>query len=184
MKFFADTADTEEIRELADLGLLDGVTTNPSLVAKTGRDFFEVLKEICSIVDGPVSAEVTATDYDSMITEGRKLAEVADNITSAGGALRTRTIIAAAANSDDVATQVHTMWAGRMAATRVIVERAMERGDIAPETDPVLVIESLVAPIWLRLLVTGETVDDQFVDDLAAFTARAAASGQSPPGGR
>jgi len=80
MKFFADTADTEEIRELADLGLLDGVTTNPSLVAKTGRDFFEVLKEICSIVDGPVSAEVTATDFDSMVTEGRKLADVADNI--------------------------------------------------------------------------------------------------------
>ncbi len=80
MKFFADTADTEEIRELADLGLLDGVTTNPSLVAKTGRDFFEVLKEICSIVDGPVSAEVTATDFDSMMTEGQKLADVADNI--------------------------------------------------------------------------------------------------------
>lgn len=80
MKFFADTADTEEIRELADLGLLDGVTTNPSLVAKTGRDFFEVLKEICSVVDGPVSAEVTATDYDNMVTEGRKLADVADNI--------------------------------------------------------------------------------------------------------
>jgi transaldolase len=80
MKFFADTADTEEIRELADLGLLDGVTTNPSLVAKTGRDFFDVLKEICSVVDGPVSAEVTATDYDNMVTEGKRLADVADNI--------------------------------------------------------------------------------------------------------
>jgi transaldolase len=80
MKFFVDTADTEEIRELADLGLLDGVTTNPSLVAKTGRDFFEVIKETCKIVDGPVSAEVTATEYDGMIEEGRRLADLGDNI--------------------------------------------------------------------------------------------------------
>ena len=80
MKFFIDTADTEEIRELAATGLLDGVTTNPSLVAKTGRDFFEVLDEICAVVDGPVSAEVTATDADAMIAEGRKLRELADNI--------------------------------------------------------------------------------------------------------
>ncbi len=80
MKFFVDTADTEEIRELADTGLLDGVTTNPSLVAKTGRDFFEVIKEICDIVDGPVSAEVAATDFDTMIEEGKKLAGVAENV--------------------------------------------------------------------------------------------------------
>ena len=81
MKFFVDTADVDEIRELVDTGLLDGVTTNPSLVAKTGRDFFEVLKEICTLVPGPVSAEVAATDTDSMLTEGRKLAEIAPNIT-------------------------------------------------------------------------------------------------------
>ncbi len=80
MKFFVDTADTEEIRELADTGFLDGVTTNPSLIAKTGRDFIEVVKEICSIVDGPVSAEVAATDYDTMIEEGKKLAGIAENI--------------------------------------------------------------------------------------------------------
>ena len=81
MKFFVDTADVDEIRELVDTGLLDGVTTNPSLVAKTGRDFFEVLKEICTLVPGPVSAEVAATDTDSMLVEGRKLAEIAPNIT-------------------------------------------------------------------------------------------------------
>ncbi len=80
MKFFVDTADTEEIRELADTGLLDGVTTNPSLIAKTGRDFIEVVKEICTIVDGPVSAEVAATDYETMIEEGKKLAGLAENI--------------------------------------------------------------------------------------------------------
>ena len=81
MKFFADTAETDEIRELADVGLLDGVTTNPSLVAKSGRDFKEVIKEICSIVDGPVSAEVAATDADGMLSEGKHLAEIASNVT-------------------------------------------------------------------------------------------------------
>ena len=80
MKFFVDTADVEEIRDLASTGLLDGVTTNPSLVAKTGRDFIEILHEICAIVPGPVSAEVTALDHETMVTEGRRLAEVADNI--------------------------------------------------------------------------------------------------------
>jgi len=80
MKFFVDTADSDQIRDLAATGLLDGVTTNPSLVAKTGRDFLEVLDEICGIVDGPVSAEVTATDHDTMLAEGKKLAARADNI--------------------------------------------------------------------------------------------------------
>jgi len=81
MKFFVDTADIKEIRDLAATGMLDGVTTNPSLVAKSGRDFFEVLKEICAVTDGPVSAEVTATDVDGMIKEGEKLAKIAKNIT-------------------------------------------------------------------------------------------------------
>lgn len=80
MKFFVDTADTDEIRDLAATGLLDGVTTNPSLVAKSGRDFTEVVQEICNMVDGPVSAEVTATEADAMIEEGRKLAGLADNV--------------------------------------------------------------------------------------------------------
>lgn len=81
MKFFVDTADIREIRELAETGMLDGVTTNPSLVAKSGRDFFEVLKDICAAVPGPVSAEVTALDAEGMIREGDKLARIADNIT-------------------------------------------------------------------------------------------------------
>ena len=81
MKFFVDTADVKEIRDLASTGMLDGVTTNPSLVAKSGRDFIEVIKEICTIVDGPVSAEVTATDYEGMVREGEKLAKIAKNIT-------------------------------------------------------------------------------------------------------
>ena len=80
MKFFVDTADIGEIRELADTGLLDGVTTNPSLIAKSGRDFFEVITEISQAVEGPVSAEVAATDFDTMLAEGRKLAGIADNI--------------------------------------------------------------------------------------------------------
>jgi transaldolase len=80
MKFFVDTADIVEIGSLADAGLIDGVTTNPSLVAKTGRDFKTVIGEICSIVSGPVSAEVAATDYAGMIAEGRALAKLARNV--------------------------------------------------------------------------------------------------------
>ena len=81
MKFFVDTADTADIAELNDLGLLDGVTTNPSLIAKSGRDFKEVIAEICGLVEGPVSAEVTATEADAMISEGRELRQIADNVT-------------------------------------------------------------------------------------------------------
>jgi transaldolase len=80
MKFFADTADIDDIRELVSMGLIDGVTTNPSLIAKSGRDFKQVVKEICALVEGPVSAEVTALDTDGMVTEGRHLAELAPNI--------------------------------------------------------------------------------------------------------
>ena len=80
MKFFVDTADTKEIGELNALGLLDGVTTNPSLILKSGRDILEVTKEICGIVDGPVSAEVTATEYDEMMREAAALSKIADNI--------------------------------------------------------------------------------------------------------
>ncbi len=80
MKFFVDTADVDEIRDLADTGLVDGVTTNPSLILKSGRDIIEVTREICGIVDGPVSAEVTATDYDGMMSEAATLAKIADNI--------------------------------------------------------------------------------------------------------
>ena len=81
MKFFIDSADVHEIRDLAATGLVDGVTTNPTLVARTGRDFFEILGEICELVSGPVSAEVTATETDDMLVEGRKLAAFAPNIT-------------------------------------------------------------------------------------------------------
>ncbi|MEP3346876.1 MAG: fructose-6-phosphate aldolase [Litoreibacter sp.] len=80
MKFFVDTAEIDDIKELNALGIVDGVTTNPSLIAKSGRDILEVTKEICSIVDGPVSAEVVALNADDMIAEGRKLAKIADNI--------------------------------------------------------------------------------------------------------
>lgn len=80
MKFFIDTANIDEIKKANDLGLLDGVTTNPSLVAREGRDFKELIKEICDLVDGPVSAEVVSTDTQGMIKEARDLSEIADNI--------------------------------------------------------------------------------------------------------
>ena len=80
MKFFVDTAEIDQIRELNDLGMIDGVTTNPSLIMKSGRDIKEVTKESCSSVDGPVSAETVALDAEGMIAEGRELAKIADNI--------------------------------------------------------------------------------------------------------
>ena len=80
MKFFADTAEIADIKELAATGLLDGVTTNPSLIAKSGRDFKEVTKEICGIVAGPVSAEVVSLDYDGMMREAAILRKIADNV--------------------------------------------------------------------------------------------------------
>ena len=82
MKFFVDTADTKEIAELAETGLLDGVTTNPSLIAKSGRDFMEVTKEICGLVDGPVSAEVVALDHAGMMREAEILRKIAEGDTS------------------------------------------------------------------------------------------------------
>ncbi len=80
MKFFVDTADVSEIRDLASTGLVDGVTTNPSLIAKSGRNILEVIAEICDIVPGPISAEVAATDHETMLAEGRKLAKIAPNV--------------------------------------------------------------------------------------------------------
>lgn len=80
MKFFADTAEISEIEELAEAGLLDGVTTNPSLIAKSGRNFLEVTKEICALVDGPVSAEVVALDHETMMQEADALRRIADNV--------------------------------------------------------------------------------------------------------
>lgn len=81
MKFFVDTAEIKDIKELQATGLLDGVTTNPSLIAKSGRQIKEVIKEICAIVPGPVSAEVASLEYDGMIAEGTELAKIADNVT-------------------------------------------------------------------------------------------------------
>ena len=80
MKFFIDTADVREIRDLAETGMIDGVTTNPSLIAQSGRGFTDVIEEICSLVDGPVSAEVAETDAPTMIKEGHKLARIAKNV--------------------------------------------------------------------------------------------------------
>ncbi|MGI3186611.1 fructose-6-phosphate aldolase [Nioella aestuarii] len=80
MKFFVDSAEVDAIAELNDIGMVDGVTTNPSLIMKSGRDIIEVTREICAMVDGPVSAEVVALEADAMIAEGRKLAEIAENI--------------------------------------------------------------------------------------------------------
>ena len=80
MKFFVDTADIAEIRDLADTGLLDGVTTNPSLVAKSGRKFLDLVAEICEVVNGPVSAEVASTDFETMLAEAHKIAKISHRV--------------------------------------------------------------------------------------------------------
>ncbi len=80
MQFFIDTAEIAVLRELAETGLVDGVTTNPSLIAKSGRNFLETIREICELIPGPVSAEVAATDAPTMLAEGRKLAKIATNV--------------------------------------------------------------------------------------------------------
>jgi len=80
MKFFIDTANINEIKEANDMGMVDGVTTNPSLIAKEGRDFEEIIKEICDIVDGPISAEVVSTDTEGMLEEARKLSKIHNNV--------------------------------------------------------------------------------------------------------
>ncbi|OFW87313.1 MAG: fructose-6-phosphate aldolase [Alphaproteobacteria bacterium RIFCSPHIGHO2_12_FULL_45_9] len=80
MKFFVDTADINEIKDMADSGLIDGVTTNPSLILKSGKDFLPLIKEICDVISGPVSAEVASTDYETMWKEADKLRAIADNV--------------------------------------------------------------------------------------------------------
>lgn len=80
MKFFVDTADLGEIRKFAETGMADGVTTNPSLIMQAGNNFIDTVREICAMIEGPVSAEVTATDFETMLSEGRKLAKIADNV--------------------------------------------------------------------------------------------------------
>jgi transaldolase len=80
MKFFVDTANIDDIKDLASTGLLDGVTTNPTLIAKSGKDFIPLIKEICNVVSGPVSAEVASTEFDTMLKEGEKLAKIAPNV--------------------------------------------------------------------------------------------------------
>lgn len=80
MKFFVDTAEIKDIRDMAETGLLDGVTTNPSLIAKSGQNFLKLIAEICEVVSGPVSAEVASTDFDTMLAEAKKIAKIADNV--------------------------------------------------------------------------------------------------------
>lgn len=99
---------------------------------------------------------------------------VVANIGSQGGARRARSIVAASATSDELATTMHSFWSDRLALSMPVVERAIARGELADDVDPVLVIETLVGPIWLRLLLTGEPIDDEFADRVAALVAAGA----------
>ena len=132
------------------------------------------------------SAEaVPIPDTGTLLGDLRRLArDVARNVGSEGGGRRTRTIVAAAASSAELAAGVNAFWADRLELCSPIVERAIERGEVPPGTDPDLVIEALVGPIWLRLLVTGEPIDDHFTDRVAELIdagARAPASSAAEP---
>lgn len=111
---------------------------------------------------------VPIPDTGSLLDDLRQLArDVAHNVGTEGGGRRARTIVAAAASSDELATRVNAFWTHRLELCAPIVQRAIERGDVPADTDPDLIIETLVGPIWLRLLVTGDPIDDQFADRIA-----------------
>lgn len=146
MKFFVDTADLDEIRDLAATGMVDGVTTNPSLVAKAGRDFFEALQEICDLVAGPVSAEVTATDTDGMLREAEKLRAVADNI----------------------AIKVPTTWEGLKACRRLADEGTMVNVTLCFSVNQAILAAkagaTFISPFVGRLDDIGQTGMDLIAD--------------------
>ena len=116
------------------------------------------------------AANVPIPDTGTLLGDLQTLArEVAANIGSEGGARQARTIVAAAASSDELTGVMHAFWARRLDAAAVIVERAVDRGEVPATINPTLITEAVVGPIWLRLLLTGETVDDDFADEIAAF---------------
>jgi transaldolase len=115
MKFFVDTAEISEIKDLMATGLVDGVTTNPSLIAKSGRDFREVTAEICKIVPGPVSAEVTALEADKMIAEGKSLAKIADNVVVKLPLTLDGLVACKALTSEDIKTNVTLCFSANQA---------------------------------------------------------------------
>ncbi len=125
------------------------------------------------------SAEaVPVPDTGSVADDLRQLArEVVANVGSAGGARRSRSIVAAASSSEELASTVHAFWAHRIEATTPIVERAIERGELPASTDPGLLIEAVVAPIWLRLLLTGEPIDDTLADAVTEMVLTGARNG-------
>ena len=126
---------------------------------------------VAAAVTEHAEQHVTVPDTGDLGSDLRALArDVVADLSSPGGVRRSTSIVAAAAHSPEVASRIHSVWSGRMAATRVIVERAVERGEIGPHSDPQIIIESLVAPIWLRVLVTGEPIDEELADRLAALT--------------
>jgi AcrR family transcriptional regulator len=111
---------------------------------------------------------VAIPDTGTLLGDLQALArEVAANIGSEGGALRSRSIVAAAATSDELTDSMHSFWAERLSASKPIIERAIERGELPPTSDANLIVETLIGPIWVRLLLTGETIDDDLADRVA-----------------
>lgn len=173
-------ATSELLTEVGYDGLsVEGVASRAGVHKTTVYRRWPTLPDlVADAVTEYAEQHVTVPDTGDLWSDLRALArDVVANLSSPGGLRRSTSIVAAAAHSPEVASRMHSFWSGRMEATRVIVERAVERGDIAPHSDAQLIIESLVAPIWLRVLVTGEPIDNELADRLAAFTT-AGAMGQ------
>jgi AcrR family transcriptional regulator len=127
---------------------------------------------IAAAVSAQSARDIPIPDTGSLLGDLQALARsVVANVASEGGARRSRSIVVAAANSDDLARDVRSFWVGRLTATAPIVERAIARGELAPQTDATLLIETLIGPIWLRLLLTGEPIHDDLADRVAELVA-------------
>lgn len=133
---------------------------------------------IAAAVGAQADANVPIPDTGTLLGDMRALADaVVTNISSDGGAQRSRSIVAASNGSSDLAGNLHAFWAARMAKSAPVVERAIARGELAPDSDPNLIIETLVGPIWLRLLLTGEPIDDDLAQRLAELVTAGAQAG-------
>ncbi len=136
-------------------------------------------KLVFDVVSDQAEVSIPMPNSGDLLTDLEALARnVVANLNSVGGGQRARTLVAAAATSTELTDGMHAFWAHRFAASNVIVERAIERGELPPDSDPTLIIQTLVGPIWLRALLTGEPISNEFADQIAAFVA-AGAEGMS-----
>jgi AcrR family transcriptional regulator len=138
-------------------------------------------KLVFDVVSAQAEVNIPMPDSGNLLEDLEALAgDVVANLSSDGGFQRARTLVAAAATSNELSEGMHAFWAHRFAASTVVIERAIERGELAPDVDPILIVQTLVGPIWLRTLLTGEPISNDFADHVAALVAAGASSSSSP----